>query len=535
MLPKIRQKPRLSPFVTGEYRFPALTCLFAGVLMGMTCDPVNAWFFAWIAFVPLWIWVVQQSSFQLKSILPVLTFAIGYYGVTLFWITGVHPMTWMGVPWWNSLLIAIACWLILIAWGSVLVTLWCFGMITCNRWLHYRLQRIIVGVAIWCSLETLWSYTPLHWTTFAFTQSPHNLTILQLLSISGTTTVTAAIVLFNGLVAEAILLSYGKNEFRQAGSFIMGAIALFVSLHLAGWLLYLQPIQQSVAVAGNQAIRVGIIQGNIPNTIKLYPEGWRKAIDGYTAGYIKLAQAGAEAILTPETALPFQWTQQANQRSTFYQAILDQGVPAWVGAFGRKQERSTNSLYSINGEGETLSRFDKVKLVPLGEYIPLEDSLGKVINRLSPLDSHLAKGDRDQTFLTPFGKAIVGICYESAYGEHFRRQAANGGEFILSASNDAHYSETMPAQHHAQDIMRAIETDRAMVRATNTGYSAFVDQRGNTLWLSEMNEYQTHLGTIYKQQTKTLYVRWGNWLNWVLAALGIMIIAKAMMQQRRDS
>ena len=313
MLPKIRQKPRLSPFITGEYRFPALTCLFAGVLMGMTCDPVNAWFFAWIAFIPLWLWVVQQSSFSLQSIIPVFTFAIGYYGVTLFWITGVHPMTWMGVPWWNSLFIAIAIWLILIAWGSVLVTLWSLGMIPCNRFLQHPLQRVIVGVAIWCSLETLWSYTPLHWTTFALTQSPHNLPILQLLSFSGTTTVTAAIVAFNGLLAEAILLHHRGNQFPKVGGFITSAIALLVSLHLAGWLLYLQPSETSQ----DQAIRVGIIQGNIPNTIKLYPEGWRKAIDGYTTGYTNLAQGGADAILTPETALPFQWTQQVNRIKHF--------------------------------------------------------------------------------------------------------------------------------------------------------------------------------------------------------------------------
>lgn len=495
--------------------------------MGITCDPVNAWFFAWIALIPLWIGVVQQQRFQMQNLKLPLAFALGYYGVTLFWITGVHPMTWMGVPWFNSLLIAIACWLILIVWGSVLVTLWWLGMTILSRWLSHPLQRILLGVTLWCSLETLWSYTPLHWTTFAFTQSPYNLPILQLLSISGTTTVTAAIVAFNGLLAEAILLSHRRNQ-RLTGVFITAAFTLLVSLHLAGWWLYLQPIQQPVAVPGEEAIRVGIIQGNIPNTIKLYPEGWRKAIDGYTSGYINLAQAGAEAILTPETALPFQWTQQVNQRSPFYQAILDHGVPAWVGAFGRKQGRYTNSLYSISAAGETLSRFDKVKLVPLGEYIPLEDWFGKVINRLSPLDSHLAKGDPDQTFLTPFGKAIVGICYESAYGEHFRRQAANGGEFILSASNDAHYSETMPAQHHAQDIMRAIETDRAMVRATNTGYSAFVDQRGNTLWLSDMNQYQTQIATIYKRQTKTLYVRWGNWLNWVLLGFTMIVVAKTI-------
>ena len=504
-------------FLKVESPLPWRICLLAGMLMGITSDPVNAWFLAWIALIPLWIWLIDQQHFYLSQIIPALTFAIGYYGVTLFWITGVHPMTWMGVPWLTSLLIAIFCWLFLITWGSVLVTLWSLGMIFITRSLRHPLQRVVIGVAIWCSLETLWSYTPLHWTTFAFTQSPHNLPILQLLSVSGTTTVTAAIVGFNGLIAESIMRS---RRTEKSSGLIRGAIALLISLHLIGGWLYLQPIETSE----DNAIRVGIIQGNIPNTIKLSPEGWRKAINGYTTGYINLAQAGAQAILTPETALPFQWTQQVNRRSPFYQAILDHRVPAWVGAFGRKQGRYTNSLYSINQEGETLSRYDKVKLVPLGEYIPLEDWLGNLINRLSPLDSRLAKGEVDQTFLTPFGKAIVGICYESAYGEHFRDQAARGGEFILSASNDAHYSETMPAQHHAQDIMRAIETDRAMVRATNTGYSAIVNPHGNTLWISQMNEYQTHLGTIYKRQTQTLYVRWGNWLNWTLIGLGIMIL-----------
>lgn len=510
----------------GESRRPWKICLIAGILMGITCDPVNAWFLAWIALIPLWLWVVDQKRFRLLQIVPALSFAIGYYGVALFWITGVHPMTWMGVPWLSSLAIAIFCWVFLIVWGSIWVILWSVGMVFLSRLITHPLARVFVGVALWCSLETLRSQTPLHWTTLAFTQSPHNLPILQLLSISGTTTVTAIIVAFNGLLAESILLYWrqGKSWFRNR--LTQSAIVLLVSLHLLGGFLYLQPLETSE----ENAIRVGIIQGNIPNTIKLYPEGWRKAIQGYTTGYINLAQKGAEAILTPETALPFQWTQQVSQRSSFYQAILEQGVPVWVGAFGKKEGRSTNSLYSINGDGNTLSRFDKVKLVPLGEYIPFEASLGKIVNRLSPLDSHLGKGDADQTFITPFGKAIVGICYESAYGDHFRRQAAQGGTFILSASNDAHYSETMPAQHHAQDIMRAIETDRAMVRATNTGYSAIVDPRGKTRWLSQMNEYEIYLGTVYKRDTKTLYVRWGNWLNWGLGALGLIIIAIAAIK-----
>jgi apolipoprotein N-acyltransferase len=173
-------------------------------------------------------------------------------------------------------------------------------------------------------------------------------------------------------------------------------------------------------------------------------------------------------------------------------------------------------LFTVRGTGETVSRYDKVKLVPLGEYIPFEQFLGRLVNRLSPLDAHLVAGKPAQIFETPFGRAIVGICYESAFPTHFRRQAAAGGQFILTASNNAHYSETMPAQHHAQDVMRAIETDRWAVRATNTGYSGIVDPHGRTLWISGINTYEIHAHTVYRRQTQTLYVRWGDWLTPVL-------------------
>jgi apolipoprotein N-acyltransferase len=85
----------------------------------------------------------------------------------------------------------------------------------------------------------------------------------------------------------------------------------------------------------------------------------------------------------------------------------------------------------------------------------------------------------------------------------------------------------MPAQHHAQDIIRAIESDRWTARATNTGYSAIVDPHGNTLWKSQINRYQTHAGTIYRRQTKTLYVQWGDWLTVLLLIMSVCVIVKA--------
>ena len=80
------------------------------------------------------------------------------------------------------------------------------------------------------------------------------------------------------------------------------------------------------------------------------------------------------------------------------------------------------------------------------------------------------------------------------------------------------------AQHHAQDVMRAIESDRWAVRVTNTGYSGVVNHRGQTVWRSERNTYETHLATINRRHTQTLYVRWGNWLTPVLASLAIITV-----------
>ena len=494
--------------------------------MGLTPAPVEAWPLAWITLVPLW-FLVKSSQGIRQCAAYGLAWGIGYHGLALSWITGIHPMDWMGVPWLASLAIAFFCWSFITLWGAILVAVWA----ACLFWFTQKsttlaLVRVLIGTSLWCGLEALWSAGPLWWTSLSYTQSPHNLPILHLGQLSGPSTVTAAIVAVNGLLAEAwisylhakqdtkglnvskLQIESWQNNLQPATLMGIAAFTLVV-LHLIGFGLYSRPLIQPPEAA----LKVGIIQGNIPNRIKLYPAGWRRAIEGYTTGYETLAQEGVDAVLTPETALPFLWDELVRNQSSFYSAILDQGVLAWVGALGQEGTSVTNSLFTITGKGETFSRYDKVKLVPLGEYIPFEQVLGHLVDRLSPLDAHLIAGRPTQLFETPFGRAIVGICYESAFAKHFRRQAAAGGQFILTASNNAHYSETMPAQHHAQDVMRAIETNRWAVRATNTGYSGIVDPHGRTVWLSGINTYEIHAATIYRRQVQTIYVAWGDWLT----------------------
>ncbi|MCC3641475.1 MAG: apolipoprotein N-acyltransferase [Microcoleus sp. PH2017_33_LGB_O_A] len=575
---------------------------FSGILMALTTAPFNAWLLAWVVLAPLWVLVVSYERpiitekkpkvlpsflFILPSsffLLPAL-WGIGYHGLAISWIMGIHPMTWLGVPWWPSLAIALFCWIFITFWGSALVTLWAwlFAIVTSHIsgtgilpvisqkisgtgilpvisqkisgtgiLISQKISgtgilpaiRVLIGTALWCALESIWSTGSLWWTSLSYTQSPHNLAILHLGQLSGPSAVTAAVVAVNGLIAEAFIAGRRKKEEGLSASlkvkrgkkeegkgekeegrgknwiaYIVPA-GLFLVLHIVGWSFYNRPLIQEAGTA----LQIGIIQGNIPNEIKFDSGGWRRALEGYTAGYKELADRGVDAVLLPETALPFIWTNEY-QRSTlsFYQAILQRGVLAWVGGFGQEGDSMTNSLLAIDKTGEIVSRYDKLKLVPLGEYIPFYEILGGIINRLSPLDTHLVPGNSKQWFNTPFGHAIVGICYDSAFAEVFRYQAANGGEFILTASNNAHYKPPMLAQHHALDVMRAIETDRWAAIATNTGYSAFVNPRGETIWKSGINTYEVRDATIYRRQTRTLYVRWGDWLTPLLLVLaGLM-------------
>ncbi|MBL1174156.1 apolipoprotein N-acyltransferase [Pantanalinema sp. GBBB05] len=522
----------------------------SGIVMGLATAPLNWWGLAWVALIPLWVMVSRQSPlsqptgsrwrFNSIYLLP-LAWGIAYHGLALSWITGLHPLTWMGVPWVASIAIALFCWGFITLWGAAIVVIWTWGVRQLLLWdegdrssspaLSLTIRRVLIATALWCGLEWIWSLGSLYWTSLSYTQSPGNVVILHLGQLSGPTVVTAAIVAVNGLLAEAWMNYRGQRLVTSRWQQLFGIAAILViGLSAIGGWLYSRPLGQ----APEAALKVGVIQGNVPTRIKLSAAGVRRAIDGYVSGYEMLAAQGVDAVLTPEGALPLLWNGQTANQNPFDQAVVDQKVVAWLGTFFRQDDRITQSLLTLTTQGEVFSRYNKIKLVPLGEYIPFQEILGAVIGRLSPMKTSMQPGTAAQRFDTPFGRAIASICYESAFPELFRAQAASGGEFILTASNLDPYSEVLMAQHEAQDLMRAIETDRWAVRATNTGYSGVIDPHGRIVWRSQPHEYQIHTETIARRQTQTLYVRWGDWLTPGLIGLGgSWLVVSRWVQNRK--
>ena len=497
--------------------------------MGLTPAPFEVWPLAWVALVPLWRAVVSPSQSRSRGQLFCLgsLWSAVYHGIVLSWITNLHPLTWMGVPWVSSVAIALFAWGFIVGLGTVTFGLWAVLLrMVSDRVRLGATGRVLTGTALWCGLETMLSWGPLAWPFLAFTQSPGNGWILHLGQLAGPMAVTAAIVAVNGCWAEASLLSpplltrLSALRWRAA----LAGVLLLVGLHGLGWVLYQHPLNDRPTAA----LKIGMIQGNVPTRIKLTPAGTRQAISAYVDGYRQLVEQGAEAVLTPEGAIPERWTRTTQARSPIRQAVMDEGVVLWLGTFRPVSPTSSHEFYqsviNLTSQGQITGQYNKVKLVPLGEYIPFEASVGQLISRLSPLSNSLIPGNLEQVFETSFGKAVIGICYESAYSDLFRKQTANGGEWIMTASNNDPYPPRMMKQHHAQDVMRAIESDRWSVRVTNTGISGLVTPHGETLWLSEPNEYVTYLAEIYRRQTQTLYVLLGNWLTYGLIAATLVLL-----------
>jgi len=491
--------------------------ILSAFLMGLATAPISFWWMAWVALAPLWVITVNT-----RSIKPAIAWGIVYHGFALHWITGLHPLMWLGVSWIASVLIVAFAWAFITLWGAICTGIWACAV---ARIQANAAVRVIAATALWCALETVRQWSALDWTSLAYTQSPHNLVILHLGQISGALTVTAALVAVNGLIAEA-WLARSRRLMTSANTLCGGAIALLIILHLLG----LGSYQTSIVQSSEAKLTAGIIQGNVPTRQKLFSEGLKKALNGYSSGYRALVDQGVDFVATPEGALPFLW-QGENLQNSVTQAIAEKRVLALIGTFVPEEGRYTQSLIAIAPDESTIARYNKIKLVPLGEYLPFEKLLGKVISRLSPIETFLIPGDFKQQFKTPFGRIAIGICFDSAFSEVFRQQVANQAQFLITASNLDPYSPVLMAQHEAHDVIRAIETDRWAVRVTNTGYSGIVDPHGRVKWRSRNNQYEVHADTIYRQQSQTLYVKWGDWLTPTLLGMSAVLLLVSRNQR----
>ncbi|UFP93873.1 apolipoprotein N-acyltransferase [Gloeobacter morelensis] len=482
-----------------------LAAVGGGTVLGLAAPPTGWGVLVWVALVPFLVYL--RAEHRPRAFLLGTLAGMVYYAILLRWLLGFHPLTWLGIDWWSSLGIALGAWLFVSASQAWVIGLWASLVV---RTRLSGLRRVLFAVGLWVGLHWLWGRgeTAFPWGTLAQSLAG-DLWAVQTVALGGAHLLVGLAVAVNVLVAESW-------STRRVGYATLAAL-LVASVQLYGWWQLTQPLP------AGEPLRIGVIQGNIAQARKWTPDGRRTTIETYVRGYEALAAAGAQLVLTPETAFPFIWSREPEPAAPLVPEIQKRRVPVLLSAFERRADgQVATTLFALDGTARTISTFNKIHLVPFGEQIPLKAIIGPLVRKLSPVQQEVFAGSLAQRLQTPVGPVAAGICFDSAFAGGFRAQVAAGARLLVQSTNDAWYGPAMAPQHHALDTLRAVETGRYLVRASNNGTSAVVDPLGRTARITGWNVYAAFVEPVRLLEGTTLYVRWGDWFVPLSAALALV-------------
>jgi apolipoprotein N-acyltransferase len=385
------------------------------------------------------------------------------------------------------------------------------------RWLISPTLKLLLGIPLlWGMSEWVrgWIFTGFPWLTLGYSQVPAGplAGYAPVLGVYGVSFVMALI---------AALLAWSLGLHRRPGSRVWAMTAILV-LGVGGQVLrgvvWTTPVGAPTTVA--------LLQGNIAQDMKWQPDKTRATLDSYAR---MAAAAPAQLIVLPETALPLFESELPDAYRARLTAIgQNNGGDILAGLPTGSLDRAYyNSVISLGRA--TSQRYHKVHLVPFGEYIPLKPVWGWVIRVLHIPLSDFARGETDQRPLAIGGQQVaVNICYEDAFGEEIIRQLP-AATVLVNVSNMAWFGDSFaPWQHAQMSQMRALETGRMMLRATNTGLTAIINPQGHLLASLPPFTSGSLGGSIQGYAGSTPYVRWGNaavLALWGLLGTGLLLVS----------
>jgi apolipoprotein N-acyltransferase len=322
------------------------------------------------------------------------------------------------------------------------------------------------------------------------------LPIVQVVSVTGTYFLSFLIVAVNGLIFHIL----SKRRFPPV--YGTTVVALFAACLVFGFLQLRDPIRGTV--------KASIVQGNVRQDIK-FDEAYKNSIVRKYIDLTTMDSRGADLVVWPETAMPFIFLEDEAGRAvrSLPLALSDHLL---VGTISRDLKgRYYNTAYIIGRQGEFEGAYSKTHLVPFGEYTPLT-AYFPFLENMSVATGNFFPGPSHDPIATGTGKIGMLICYEGVFPYLTAETVRRGAEVLVNITNDAWFGPTSaPYQHFACYVFRAVETDRFVLRAANTGISAIIDPRGRTTARTGIFAEAVLNGTFSLRQGETIYVRYGDY------------------------
>lgn len=482
-----------------------IAALISGGLVPLAFAPFDLFPVAFFAIAALF-YIVDNTQVMRRVFLRGYLFGLGYFGLGVSWVS-ISMVRFGGM----SLPLSVALTALLV----LFLALYIAGVGYLGRkffpQVSSRVRLLLVYPSLWVILEWVrgWLFTGFPWIDVGYSQVLSPLAgLLPLLGVYGVTLVVAI------CAGCLVLLVY------EQGKMLANVGLLLVSLLIVSGALMFVAWSEPVG----KPVKVSLIQGNIPQEMKWIPSQRQPTIDLYTG--LTRQHWDSDIVIWPETALPAYYHQAEDFLRRLAQEAHENNTSMLIGLpyldFNNGDRRYFNSAVVL--DNSDIQFYHKYHLVPFGEYVPLKWLLGDFLGFLRIPMANFSRSERHEPVVDMSGlKGAVSICYEDAFGE----EVINGlpaANFLINISNDAWFGDSLaPHQHLQKAQVRALETARPMLRATNNGISAVIDHEGNILKTSPQFKEDVLTVEFQPMQGSTLYALLGNYPVLVLSGLMLLL------------
>ena len=477
-----------------QHREKLLLAIASGLLLTASFPPTFMGRIAWFALIPLFK--------SLEGLTGKRAFTAGFFFGLAHNLTLVYWVVFVMQRYGNLPLAASLGILLLLAMYLALYPA-LFSLLAPT--LGRRLFSV-KAAGLWVVLEFVRAkmLTGFPWCLVGYSQY-RDLPLIQAADLVGVYGISFVLVLANALLYR-LLLERPLKAVR---------LDLTVTLLVAALIYAYGFYRLSETPASGSTLKVTVVQGNIDQSIKWNPSFQAETVRTYRRLSLSSKPFGPDLVVWPETAVPLFFQDGGEPALEVLETVRETGASFIFGspAYGRHEGavHYLNRAYLVSPEGEVLDAYDKVHLVPFGEYVPLKRFL-PFVRRLVESAGDFRPGLETAPLFLPGAGAGVLICYESIFPEPARTMTRKGADLLVNLTNDAWFGMTSaPYQHFSMAVFRAVETGRPLVRAANTGFSAFIDARGEIHGTTELfSEAVIHRELALGPPRLTVYARYGD-------------------------
>ncbi|MGK7346339.1 MAG: apolipoprotein N-acyltransferase [Candidatus Nitrospinota bacterium M3_3B_026] len=506
----------------GVSRRDAGLAALSGISLAAAFPDIGLWPLAWFGLVPFF--SAMRGKDRLScAVLGVVT-GFAFFTLTLYWVSNTM-IVYAGMP---------------ILAAAVVTGLMTFALALYIGLFGYLFGMVSRGVSadaalsaapfLWVAVEFFRSNVPVlgfPWVRLADSQY-EILPVIQAADIAGEEGLGFVIVLSNAAAAQVVDWLIRKRAGAPAR---FPAAQAGLALALAAAVLAYGHWRLAHVSGEGEPVRVALIQGNIDQARKWDPSYMDEQLDIYMTRTREAAAAGAEVVIWPETAAPFYFGQDSTRDSVMLGLARSAGVPVIFGAPAFKRDdgdvKSYNRAWIVRPDG-LAEKYDKVRLVPFGEYVPFKKALF-FVERMVTAIGELEPGER--VSLLHVGDYAVGaqICFEIIFPEYSREIARLGGAAVVNITNDSWYGRTAASrQSLAMGVFRAVENRIPVLRAAQSGISAIVEPTGKITAETGLFVETTLMGSFTQRSGPlTIYTRTGDLFAWMLVAASAVFVAAA--------